>query len=199
MDKQLFDKCTKLDLNAVKKAEYIQEICSFKREQIKEVMSQVKRHVCYTYNNNKLNKGLWVLFGKPIIEGVDNEEWICLEVGSSEDIIKELVGDLNLMISKSDLVEKHSEFFTSVFEFNTYMDRTSVKYRKIYEMCKEFSVFEINIEKYIVNEEISNYDVVNYAEVKYASDYKALFWNPAPAFKGNQEKEILKAYLEKKK
>lgn len=198
MDKQLFDECKKMELETIKQENCIKEICSFNNEKIEQneglnnVINEVKGHNLYKYRDDKINKGLWVIYGKPKIEGIDNKQWICLEVGSSKDIKKELIAILRLMISESKEVPKHSAFFENVFNFTTYLDRTSVKYRKLNEICSEFAMFEVDIENYVYEDEIKSYNTINFAEVKYAFKHKALFWNPSPSVHGNQENKILR-------
>lgn len=164
----------------------IKVICGFGEDELHNAISKVKQYKYIDYNL-EVEKRLWALWGKT----KNSKEWICLEVGSSKDIKKEIRSDLSLMISKPEQVKKSSAFYSEVFEYMTYMDRTSCKYRKIYEICDSFEWFEIDIDKYLQNRDFSGYNKVNYAEVSYAYETRALFWNPSPAVNGNQEMIIL--------
>ena len=69
----------------------------------------------------------------------------------------------------------------------------------IYQNYKNFKIYKIDIERYLLDEKVGDFNKINYAEVKFAYDNKALLWNPAPPCYGNQEKEILKMLLNKNK
>lgn len=182
MDKNAFTRYK----NQNEKEGILKVICCFSEYEIENAISKVKEYEYIDYRL-ELEKRLWSLWGKTR----NNEEWICLEVGSSKDIKKEIRSDLSLMISKPEQIKKSSAFYSEVFEYMTYMDRTSCKYRKIYEICNSFEWFEIDIDKYLENRDFSGYNKVNYAEVSYAYEMRALFWNPSPAVNGNQEMKIL--------
>lgn len=164
---------------------YLQRICSFEKNSINDAIMQVKEH----YKHLDLGRKLWGLFGRDR----KDDEWVCLEVGSSNDIKSEIVANLRLMLNTREQVWKCSEFHRDrqLFEFWTYSDRQSYKYRKISQICKEFRWCEIDIDKYLKDDKEYPNNIINYAEVKYALETKALFWNPAPATNGNKEKEIL--------
>lgn len=74
------------------------------------------------------------------------------------------------------------------------MDKKSVKYRSMYDLCKEFIVYEIDIPRYIKDTDVNEYNAVSYAEVKFAYETKALYWNPAPKMQDNQERESLNKF-----
>lgn len=139
--------------------------------------------------------GVWTIFGKN--KKTKNRE--CLHVGSSKNIYKELRAILRLMISKPEKVSISTIFHKNVYDFTTYIDKNSIKYRMIYQNYKNFKIYKIDIERYLMGEKVGDYDKINYAEVKFAYDNRALLWNPAPACNGNQEKEILNKFLNKNK
>lgn len=139
--------------------------------------------------------GVWTIFGKN--KKTKNRE--CLHVGSSKNIYKELRAILRLMISKPEKVSISITFHKNVYDFTTYIDKNSIKYRMIYQNYKNFKIYKIDIERYLMGEKVGDYDKINYAEVKFAYDNRALLWNPAPACNGNQEKEILNKFLNKNK
>lgn len=95
------------------------------------------------------------------------------------------------MISEPKEQAKKTVFHENVYHIKTYMDKTSVKYRSMYEGCKEFVVFEIDVPIYLKDTDVGKYNTVEYAEVKFAYETKALYWNPAPRMNGNKEWEIL--------
>ena len=174
---------------------YLKEICKFtnKIQSVKNAKKEINAYNNIKYDNSI--KGLWAIFGKGEgnnnkLPNVDFNKWICLEVGSNENIKSELRGILNDMISKPGKISKSSTYHPNLklYEFNTYMDRASIKYRTMFDMCNQFVIYEIDVDEYI--KENGTYDIVNYAEVKFAHDNKALFWNPSPAVYGNQERHI---------
>lgn len=167
---------------------YLRIICDFQKETIKEAIKKVKE---YKFLDNKYDKKLWALFGK----NEEFEKWVCLEVGSSQNIRNEIVYDLKLMVETPYEVSKDSAFYKDVFKFRTYSDRQSCKYRAIIEMYKEFCWCEIDVSEYVDIQDINSWNTINYAEVKFAFETKAIFWNPAPATYGNQEKEILNEFI----
>ncbi|MDE6389411.1 MAG: hypothetical protein K2L82_16645 [Lachnospiraceae bacterium] len=161
---------------------FLRKICFFKKHDIKDAIAKVEKN-----QDIENTTGVWALFGKK----EDCDEWVCLEVGSSKDIKKEIIGDLKLMISKIEIMSKSSAFHKNVFEALAYVDRQSFKYRKIYETYDDFYWSEIDIEKYICGKDSNKYDKINFTEVSFAYETQALFWNPAPATDKNREKEIL--------
>lgn len=165
--------------------EYLEKICSF-TEITQETLGIIKDYE----PNHKVQdntKRLWAIFGN---NSNDSDDWFCLEVGSSININIELKENLNAMKSKPSRPKKSTLFHKDVYEFDTYMDKHSVKYRAMYNMCENFIIYEINVDKYLKNIDYGSYDPINYAEVKFAWETKAMFWNPAPATYGNQEREI---------
>ena len=157
---------------------------------ILKIIGDVRRHSTFKYE--KEHKQLWSLWGK-----VDKEKGICVEVGSSNNIINEICEIIRLMASVPFEVGKTGAFHKGVnlYSFYTYSDKNSCKYRKCNELFQEFIWVEIHVENYVEALDIGGYNCVNYAEVKYAYDNKALLWNPAPAMYGNKEKEILGRFL----
>lgn len=175
------------------------KICDFS---IKDIVTAIRTVENYEYidNNAECTKKLWVLFGKKEYE----DDWICLELGSSDNIISEIKGIIKLLDSKQSIVYKDSEFHKGekIFEFMSYSDRTSCKYRSIAQKFDNLCFYEVNVANYCDKDSLFNnikhkmrdsiINKVNYAEVKIAFDTKALYWNPAPATIYNQEKIILK-------
>ncbi len=164
--------------------EYLDEICSF-TEITQETLNTIRNYKS-NYSVQDDTKRLWAIFGK----NSDNDNWLCLEVGSSININVELKENLNAMKSKSLSIKKSTLFHKEVYDFKTYMDKHSVKYRAMYEKCEKFIIYEINVCKYLKTENYGSYDPVNYAEVMFAYKTKAMFWNLAPETYGNQEREI---------
>jgi hypothetical protein len=139
--------------------------------------------------------GVWTIFGEN--KKTKNRE--CLHVGSSKNIYKELRAILRLMISNPEKVSISTTFHKNVYDFTTYIDKNSIKYRMIYQNYKNFKIYKIDIERYLLGEKVGDYNKINYAEVKFAHDNKALLWNPAPPFYGNQEQKILREVSNKNK
>ncbi len=166
-------------------------MCTF-TEITQETLNTIKNYK----PNHKLQdktKRLWAIFGK----NSDNN-WFCLEVGSSTDINTEIKNNLNAMKSESYCIKKSTIFHDEVYSFNTYMDKRYVKYRTMYKMCKEFIIYEINVSEYLKSESYGSYNPVNYAEVKFAYKTKPIFWNPSPATYANQELEIYNTVFKNK-
>lgn len=162
----------------------LKKICQFSELKLSEIFGLIK-----DYNIlSQTDKALWAIFGN----GKEIERWTCLEVGSSQNIKSELREILRLMISEPQIVKKATTFHKDVYEFCTYKDKASVKYRAMYQLCEEFVVYEIDVREYLAGTDIEKYDSVNYAEVKFACETRALYWNPAPETYGNQEREIFK-------
>lgn len=160
----------------------LNEICRFSRLEKSDVVKLLKDYkTLYT-----TDKGLWTIFGKG--NGIDN--WTCLHVGSSRNIKSELNDILKLMVSESKKLKKNTTFHEEVYELQSYMDKASVKYRSMYNLCKEFIVYEIDVPTYLKDTDGEEYNRVEYAEVKFANETRALYWNPAPKMNGNQEWEI---------
>ncbi|MDE6254239.1 MAG: hypothetical protein K2M78_16670 [Lachnospiraceae bacterium] len=160
----------------------LNEICRFSELKKSDVIKLLKDYkTLYT-----TDKGLWTIFGK----GNRIANWTCLHVGSNRDIKSELHGILNLMVSRTEEIEKATIFHESVYELCTYMDKQSQKYRSMYDLCNEFVVYEIDVPTYLKDTDVEEYNTIEYAEVKFAYETKALYWNPAPKMNGNQEWEI---------
>ena len=145
----------------------------------------------FKISNSNKKKRLWTIFGTER----DKEGLKCLQVGSSNNIVSEIREILRAMISIPEKKLISTRFHEDVYEFTTYVDKASVKYRHIYERYNTFILYEIEVEGYLKDVDIKGYDKVNYAEVKFAFDNKALLWNEAPPTKGNKEREILYNYF----
>ena len=181
---------------------FLSEICSFSKNKItqetfnkintyfsKNKITQETFNKINTYKSNQkeqdVKKRLWAIFGRK-----DTDKWFCLQVGSSFNICSEIRENLNAMKSEPTCIAKSTFFHDNVYSFNTYMDKYSVKYRAMYDKCEQFIIYEIDVSEYLKDEDCGTYDEVNYAEVMFADETKAMFWNPAPATYGNQEREI---------
>lgn len=175
--------------DSIKKDEdYLINICEFGKLEYDDISSLINLSEDGKY-------GIWTIFGKN--KKTKNRE--CLHVGSGKHICSELRKILKLMISKPKKVSKSTAFYPNVYDFTTYMDKDSAKYRMIYENYTNFEIYIIDTEKYLSEEDIGDYNKINYAEVKFAYDNKALLWNPAPPFYGNQEQKILREVSNKNK
>ena len=174
--------------STIEDEDYLIEICKFDNLEGKNFsdLDGSKEDVKY---------GVWTIFG----ENKKTENRECLHVGSSKDIYKELREILRVMISSPKKVSISTTFHKNVYDFTTYIDKNSIKYRMIYQNYKNFKIYKIDIERYLLDEKVGDFNKINYAEVKFAYDNKALLWNPAPPCYGNQEKEILKMLLNKNK
>ncbi len=157
------------------------KICSFGT---KEDVTKIKVDV---QNADDHYKRLWALFGE------DNSgQAICLNVGSSNDIKTEIEDIIKMMYTEPEIRTKDSFFHKgmNIYNYITYSDKNCFKYRRMKELFACFTWIEIDVKKYLDENETKGYDPTNYAEVKFASEWKALLWNPAPATNGNQEREI---------
>ena len=164
--------------------DYLIKICKFVKLEYKNIPNLITSKKCKNYN-------LWTIFAK----NKENNKTECLHVGSGKDICSELRKILKLMISKPEKVSISTTFHKNGYEITTYNDKNSIKYRMLYQNYDNFEIYKINVEKYLLGENLGDYNKINYAEVKFAYDNKALLWNPAPACNGNQEKEILNKFL----
>lgn len=160
----------------------LNEMCRFS-EISKSDLNELLKNYNTLYNTDK---GLWAIFGKG--NGID--KWTCLQVGSSKDIKSELREIFRLMVSEPQKQVKKTIFHENVYDFWTYSDKASVKYRSMYNLCKEFVVYEIDIPTYLEDINVEGYNPVEYAEVKFAYETEALYWNPSPKVNGNQEWQI---------
>ncbi len=187
--------CIDIEIEMEKKDESFHKmICTHKAVENQKEVLQIKKNVRgYFKSNDKKDseKRLWGFWGK-----VEDNKWVCLEVGSSTNICKEICEIIGLMGSEQNETGKTGYFHddVKVYKFMCYSDKNSRKYRRVNELFNDFMWVEIVIDKYLKNIEIGEFNRVNYAEVKYAKDYAALIWNPAPAMGNNQEKEILKKF-----
>lgn len=143
MEQKIKNKCPKFKLELYN---YLEIICNFTRDTIDDAKQKV---INYSYIDKQSDKQLWALFGKDS----EDTDWVCLEVGSSNNIKKEISENLNLMYKKPQKVWKNSEFHKNeeLFEFYTYYDRASCKYRKIAQICTQFCWCELDVRKYLEN------------------------------------------------
>ena len=189
------EQCTKIKLKPC--PTYLKQISHFSPDDINKAKIDVNK---YNYLNHDI-KGIWTLMG------LNQNKWLCLEVGSSYDIKSEIKSALGCMESTINRVYKDSEFYkgAKLFPFLEFSDKASCKYRAVKEFFREFIWFEIDPYKYvdsigirkkheeknivqIENEEVG---IINFVEVHFAFTHKALLWNPAPQTNGNKEKVVL--------
>lgn len=173
--------------NSLKDKPYMSLLCEFHN------LEKIEINTIISPENKKEEKRLWAIFGK----SKESNCLHCLQVGSSKNIISEIKGILRLMISKPEKIKISTAFHKDVYDFCTYMDKPSVKYRNLYKKYYDFSIYEIEVDIYLEGVDIKAYDKVNFAEVKFAFENKAILWNPAPATYGNKEQEIYKNYFKK--
>lgn len=188
---------------------YIKECCP--QAPVEKILNEKKVYKVITDFNqlktkseaNKINRsllkyeeydkgGVWMLLGY-----VGENDWRCVEVGSSSNIINEIRGIILDMVNESYLVYKDSLFHSEkpLFEFRTYSEKTNWKYRRINSLFDRLAFIEINVEEYLRDVDIGEYNQIDYTEVRLAFETKALTWNPAPNIK-KQEIEILRDIYE---
>lgn len=196
--------CTKINVEELLKDEQkFSHICKFKSiadsKEITRIKNEVKLHKLYKYSEDN-QKHLWAFYGH--IEDDNCDNWICIEVGSSDDILGEICGIVKLMYEPSCDIDKKSVLHDGVviYKSKSYTDKICYKYRYMNELFDEFWWVEINVDKYQDGND-NGYNKTNFAEVAYAYNNKALIWNPAPAAtdrknRRNQEKQILKEKYE---
>lgn len=171
------------------------EICRFgsitDRNQIKSIQETIRKHKLFDYVDED-QKHLWAFYG---YIGVD--DWVCIEVGSSDDILEEICGIVKLMYESPCDVDKRSVLHKDVviYKSKSYTDKICYKYRYMNELFNEFWWIEINVDNHQDGND-NGYDKTNFAEVSYAVKNKALIWNPAPTTtdrknRTNTEKQIL--------
>lgn len=184
--------------------EFLKILCRFKKDELLTISN-------YQTVNPQYSKSIWALFGK----NKTAKSWQCIEVGSSINIKNEINGIIALFKKTPQKIIKKGIFYQDEdigFEFWTYHDRVSCKYRKIAQMFEEYCFCEIDIDKYIENQylelnilklkinekypQIKKIDFVNYTEVSFALKTKAIFWHPAPATYHNQEKYLLEILMD---
>ena len=142
--------------------------------------SQLKgdSNFCYKDIENKCkNKNAWAMYGSN-----NEEKWICLEVGSSKDIIKELKYDLDCMVEKSISNKEISSYYhESIYERNQdyiLTDAIHQKYQLIRDNFEYIRIYTINNDTMINDSEKYRLNDYQIAEVHYAKMTKALLWNP---------------------
>ncbi len=169
-----------------KNKKYIKKICSFNKKMNNESMDQVYKNIKQYKLEKKTEKGLWAILGKK------DEIYKCLNVGSSDNINKELKDILDLMRLEPKKISVNTTFTENAFCYEIGKDKTSEKYRAIYREYNDFAFLNIIVD--IFAKERGEYDSVNFAEVKFAFLTRALLWNPAPSTysngKQNKEREI---------
>lgn len=121
----------------------------------------------------KKQSGVWAMWGKDA-----SNNYICLEVGQTKDIFKELAYDLSYLekdYSDVCIVKKYSA--RRLLEYSKKFDvcecdvnRTCAKYRDIASNYSDISVYLIHNS----NVTVEKREII---ELKYAIDNKALYWN----------------------
>lgn len=118
--------------------------------------------------------GVWAMFGKfnPC------EEYICLEVGQSNNIYEELQYDIDCLLQDYSNIDLRKRYTARRLfkEFNTSFDvcvcdsnRTNAKYRVIATTFVDIKIFLIAHDNDKINREK--------IELEFAVDNKAMFWN----------------------
>lgn len=182
------------------KAEMVYEGDTLKYDDVKKYLSQVVRIDLKEKNVNHLEKALkevddntelndqevWVLYGEK-----KNEELVCLLVGATISLIKEIKDNIQLMFTddkedkdiKHDIkvVEYYNVISSSKFNINN-------KYFAFKEMTKEYDkliFYTLNIDRYLNNtDNLSEYSKLMVdkskkylAEVKFADETRSVYWN----------------------
>lgn len=137
----------------------------------------------------KNKSGVWAMWGKDT-----SNAYVCLEVGQTMDISKELNYDLSYLIKDYRKESKIKEYSARILlEFNKKFDvckcdsnRTCAKYRDIAS-----SYFDVCV--YLICNSNETKEERENIELKYAIDNKALYWNAW----GKQRKYARNYYLEK--
>lgn len=180
----------------LKDVQKFSRICEFNsitnRNEIRSIQKEVKDHKLFNYSEDN-QKHLWAFYGY-----AENDNWICIEVGSSDNILGEICGIVKLMYEASCDVDKKSVLHKDVviYKSKSYTDKTSFKYRYMNKLFDKFCLIEINVDNYQDGND-KGYNKTDFAEVTYAVNNNALIWNPSPAVidrknRKNQEKQILK-------
>ena len=121
--------------------------------------------------------GVWAMFGMD----TKTKEIVCLEVGETSNIKKELSSDYKSMVeSLSKVCSKKKKFrkalpWSEIIYGNDGETRFDAKYRQISQQCSEIIVCVVMRDDNIEN----RYNT----EIEQAWDNKAVYWYPAPTNK----------------
>lgn len=156
----------------------VKQLCIFNKD-IKDI--EIRKSLFKKIKDSNIREKVWALFGS----NENEERWICLQVGGSQNIINEIVADIKAMLPLNEDDKKYwsSEFHSNIFEVHYGLDVRCQKYRNMFENFDRFCVVLIDSQKYLegINylSEIDKLDKLDkYAEVVYAYETKALYWNP---------------------
>lgn len=164
-----------------------QVVCSFPKDCL--LKNEEKKELFQTIRQQCHGERLWALLG-----GMKRDEYICLQVGHSSSVAKEITSDLQCMLpfdETKDVKSWSSQFHQSLFQVKYGFDVRCQKYNDMYNRFAYFCLILIECNDYLKNVETKQYDLIQFAEVKFAFDTKALYWNPNPF---NQEKAILNEF-----
>lgn len=163
-----------------KKADYLIPIVKIENDEVKWFKGNA---------NEKIN--LWVLFGKK----KSNKKLDCVQVGSSNNGIKEIETDIKKLFKEEKEQDNKSErslntqFYTEVYSVpeDEVKHKSCYQYRKIKKDYKTLIFYKIDIDKYLnIHEkqidnhclqEIFNLSKPYYAETKFAFETQSIYWN----------------------
>lgn len=134
---------------------------------------------------------VWALFGKQWRASQD--DWRCIQVAHSADILREIKEDLNLM----HLQPAKAQWFgaldksTPVFSYYTAMSTKAQKYRAVFRRFYHFRI--VGIPTVTLPPALNDCNAAAFTEVQYAYRHQALLWYPAPR---TNERKMLKAIQE---
>lgn len=178
--------CRKIDLKAYDKENSgLRVLCQFSQG---DILDHNKRKEIF--ENIKVGckeKKVWALLSE-----IEKNQWICLQVGSSSNISKEIISDIKCMLplTPQDTRQWKSQFHEQVFEVQYGLDVRCQKYRDMFNRFNNFCIIIIEPKTYLEDSNTNN--LVKYAEVKYAYDTQALYWNAI-----KEEYEILREFKQK--
>ena len=146
---------------------------------------------------DKINKEIkednktWALCGRRQNEN----NYVVLQVASSNEMIKEIKRDLNRMMPfiTDDSDTWNSYFYKDIFDVRYRQDHVSQKYQNMYNLFDVFCVVIADCSKCLKDVDFEKGKEAQYMEVKIACDYRAVYWWPNNS---NGESEILHKHRE---
>lgn len=142
-------------------------------------------------DNNCNQYNTWALFAKE----TKYQNWICLQVGSSNNIKNEIKYAINSFEPYSDentkLWYSHFHKDNSLFKAYYKMDIASQRYRSMFEHFNLFCFYAIKKAENL-NEALRKFDINSVTEVQFALESSALYWNPNNSKKETQILGIIK-------
>lgn len=160
---------------------------------------------------------VWILFGCN-----EKNEWECLQVARTKNILQEIFSDVNLMLSNNytELIEKipgdqrvykSTTFYDHTYEIhlgkeNNRDERRKYSYSKMGEEYKHFMICFLKIDEYLglcgfIDENENIVNMINiakplYAEAMIAYDMQARYWN---MYSSGVDGQSIMIFLEKKR